>query len=397
LIFHQSLGGLPRPFWLLWGGQLITSVGGFVMPFLALYLTGQRGYSASFTGVALAAFATGSGIGTLAGGLISDRLGRRPVLVAGEFLAVAGMVLLSTASSKALVIAGMLVVGTGLNSTRPARAAAVADLVSEIDRQRAYSLLYWATNLGFSVSAVAAGTIAAHGFTPLFIVNILANVLAGILVYRWVPETRTEVAERPVRGAGEPARVGGNRAFIVLLGCVPILGFLFQQPLVTLPLTMTADHSSPADYGLVMMTNGLVIALMQLPLTRIVTGVRAEVALAVGIVVTGIGMGLTAAAHSVPAYAGTVVVWSLGEIVVWPTCTALVAKLAPAHARGVYHGWFLAVWSGSVIVANLLSGQLIQTFGTALVWTACVIPALVAASVVLMLPRLTSPEYSWRS
>jgi predicted MFS family arabinose efflux permease len=390
---RSTMGGLPRPFWWLWAGMLITSAGGFVLPFLAIYLTDQRGYSASFTGLTLAMFGVGSGIASLLGGILADRLGRRVVLLASEALAVTGMVLLGTARSEALVLVGTLVVGVGLNATRPARAAAVADLVDQADRPRAYSLLYWATNLGFSVAAVTAGSAAEHGFLILFVVNALANATAGVVVYRWVPETRPE---RPARSAatrreatGRPSpAVHRDRPFLVLLGSVLLLGILFQQPLIALPLTMTADHLSPADYGLAMMMNGLVIAALQLPLTRLAGRLRPESALAAATVATGLGMGLTALVHSLPGYAATVVIWSLGEIVVWPTCMALVAALAPAHAHGTYQGWFLSMWSAAVALAPLISGQLIQAFSTAVVWAGCLALALAAASAHLLLGQL---------
>ncbi|MEW2544881.1 MFS transporter [Streptomyces sp. NPDC047002] len=390
------MSGLPRPFWWLWTGMLITSAGGFVLPFLAIYLTGQRGYSASFTGLTLAVFGVGSGIASLLGGVLADRLGRRTVLLASEALAVTGMVVLGTARSEALVLVGTLVVGVGLNATRPARAAAVADLVDEADRPRAYSLLYWATNLGFSVAAVTAGSAAEHGFVILFVVNALANLAAGAVVYRWVPETRPAPAARGAAPDGGKAvrpavAVHRDRPFLVLLGSVLLLGVLFQQPLVALPLTMTSDHLSPADYGLAMMMNGLVIAVLQLPLTRLAGRLRPEAALAAATAVTGLGLGLTALVHSLPGYATTVVIWSLGEIVVWPTCMALVAALSPPHAHGTYQGWFLSVWSAAVALAPLLSGQLIEAFDTAVVWAMCLVLALAAACAHLLLVRLRRP------
>ncbi|MEU8785339.1 MFS transporter [Streptomyces sp. NPDC048637] len=391
---RTSLSGLPRPFWWLWGETLITSAGGFVLPFLAIYLTSVRGYSVAFASVALTVFGVGSGIASLVGGVLADRLGRRSVLLASEVLAVVGMLALGTARTQAMVLVGTLVVGVGLNATRPARAAAVADLVAGEDRNRAFSLLYWGTNLGSSVAAVSAGIAAEHGFFLLFAVNAVANLAAGAVVYRCVPETRPEpTGPRPGTTALPAGAVYRDRPFLVLLGSVLLLGILFQQPLVALPLTMTADGLSPASYGLAMMMNGLVIAVFQIPLTRLAGRLRPEFALAAASALTGIGLGCTAAVHSVPGYAATVVLWSLGEIVIWPTCMTLVAALAPPHQQGAYQGWFLSVWSVSVALAPLLSSQLIGAFdGTTAVWAACLALALLAAAAHLLLARLRRPD-----
>lgn len=220
-------------------------------------------------------------------------------------------------------------------------------------------------------------------------VNACANLAAGVVVYRCVPETRPEPVPRPGTKALPAGAVHRDRPFLVLLGSVLPLGILFQQPLVALPLTMTADGLSPAGYGLAMMMNGLVIVVFQIPLTRLAGRLRPEFALAAASALTGIGLGCTAAVHSVPGYAATVVLWSLGELVIWPTCMTLVAALAPPHQQGAYQGWVLSVWSVSVALAPLFSSQLIGAFdGTAVVWTACLILALIAATAHLLLARL---------
>ncbi|ARF81995.1 MDR family MFS transporter [Kitasatospora aureofaciens] len=382
-------GGLPGPFWWLWGGTLVTSAGGFVVPFMTIYLTTVRGYSVFFTGLTLTTFGVGSGIASLFGGILADRVGRRTVLLASEVLTVAGMLGLGLAHGRVPVLLFTLTVGVGLNATRPARAAAVADLVALEDLPRAYSLIYWATNLGFSVAAVTAGLAASHGFLLLFLVNAVANLLAGVMVYLRVPETRP-----PPESAGVTDAAGAQRpphrapGFPVLLGSVLMLGLLFQQPLVALPLTMTGDGLSAADYGAAMMMNGLVIAVLQLPLTRLAGRLRPEHALAVATLVTGLGMGLTAAVHGTVGYGATVVLWSLGEIVVWPTCMALVAALSPPDRQGGYQGWFLSVWSVSVALAPVLSARVIEASGTTAVWGACLCLAVVCAGCHLLLARL---------
>ncbi len=72
---------LPRAFWVLFVGTLINRVGGFVVPFLALYLTNQRSIPISRAGLIVSLFGAGSFIAQLSGGELADRLGRKPVLL----------------------------------------------------------------------------------------------------------------------------------------------------------------------------------------------------------------------------------------------------------------------------------------------------------------------------
>jgi hypothetical protein len=72
---------LPPEFWFLWLGTVINRLGGFVVPFLSLYLTSELGVPVGEAGVVVALFGAGSFAAQLTGGELTDRLGRRPVLL----------------------------------------------------------------------------------------------------------------------------------------------------------------------------------------------------------------------------------------------------------------------------------------------------------------------------
>src|SRR4026209_1099501 len=73
--------GLPPTYWLLWSGTLINRLGGFVIPFLTLYLTSQRDVPVSQAALMVSLFGAGSFLSQLIGGELTDRLGRRPVML----------------------------------------------------------------------------------------------------------------------------------------------------------------------------------------------------------------------------------------------------------------------------------------------------------------------------
>src|SRR6516165_125883 len=80
---RARVGGLPRPFWVLWSGTLINRIGYMVEPFLAYYLTGVRGLSLATTGTIIAVSGAGSVVSQLVSGSLSDRIGRRAMLTIG--------------------------------------------------------------------------------------------------------------------------------------------------------------------------------------------------------------------------------------------------------------------------------------------------------------------------
>src|SRR5688572_24981547 len=79
-----SLRALPRAAWVLFAGTFINRFGGFVVPFLTLYLTGQ-GYSPGAAGLAVSAYGAGNLLASLVGGHLADRLGRWETIVLSTF------------------------------------------------------------------------------------------------------------------------------------------------------------------------------------------------------------------------------------------------------------------------------------------------------------------------
>ena len=182
--------GLPRGYWLLWAGTLINRLGGFVAPFLTLYLTGQRGVLISQAALMISLLGAGSFISQLTGGELTDRLGRRPMMLASFFVTPVFMLLLGFARSLWMIAGCTFLLGFFTDLYRPAVSAAVADLVAPEARTRAYGYIYWAINLGAAVAPVAAGLLAGWSYLALFIADAATTLVFGLLVFFGFRETR---------------------------------------------------------------------------------------------------------------------------------------------------------------------------------------------------------------
>src|SRR3954469_7569110 len=78
---RETVSGLPREFWWLWTSTLVNRLGAFVATFMALYLTLDRGYSASYAGLVASLYGLGGVVSSIGAGVMTDRLGRRPTLL----------------------------------------------------------------------------------------------------------------------------------------------------------------------------------------------------------------------------------------------------------------------------------------------------------------------------
>ncbi|MGZ4385202.1 MAG: MFS transporter, partial [Gaiellaceae bacterium] len=143
---------------------------------------------------------------------------------------------------------------------------------------------------------------------------------------------------------------------------------------------------SSADFGLLMAMNGIVITFCELPLTSLTQRLPALPVMAAGQLLLGIGFGVTAFAHTLPALLGTVSIWTMGEMVNAPVSSAYLASLSPEHLRGRYAGAQSSTWALATVLAPGLGGVL---FGIdeRLLWLTCLLLAVTAASILLLGPR----------
>ncbi|MFE3107945.1 MDR family MFS transporter [Kitasatospora indigofera] len=379
---RETLGGLPRQFWWLWTSTLVNRLGGFVVTFLALYLTADRGYSASYAGLVAALFGLGSAVAAIGAGVLTDRAGRRPTLVAAQLGTAVFTAVLGFSDGPVTIAVVAFLVGLFNNASRPAVSAMIADLVPAADRVRAYSLNYWAINIGFGVSAAAAGLIATHGYLTLFLLDALSTLLCAVVVFVKIPETRPDTpALRPDGPAVGLATVFRDARFMTVVALNLLLALVAQQGSTTLAVDMGQAGISSSRYGLVIGLNGLLIVLLQIPVTRLMEGRNRTALLVAGALLTGWGFGLTAlAGSSATFFAVTVAIWTIGEIMNAPTMMGLVAELSPAHARGRYQGVYSLSWSLASFLGPAAGGLLLQYAGGGAVWGACAVCGTLAAA-----------------
>ena len=383
---RQAAGGLPRTFWLLWAGTLINRLGAFVVIFLAIYLTGERGFSQSQAGLVIGLYGAGGAIGTMAGGVLADRWGRRPTMLTAQFGAAALMLCLGLAHAYWEIVVAAFLLGIFAEGVRPAFSAMMVDVVPDRDRVRAFSLTYWAINLGFACAAVGAGLAAQVDYLLLFLVDAGTTLVTALISLIFVAETRPvrAVVARASAGIGTVFADRTFMGFVVLnLGVVIVI---FQH-MSSLPIAMSADGLGPATFGWVIAVNGVMIVAGQLFIPRLIDGRNRNRVLALATLIIGVGFGLVAFAGSAWFFALTVVIWTLGEMLQSPSNSALIAELSPSALRGRYQGVNSLSWSVGAAVAPIAGGFVQEHLGDATLWLGCfVMAALVAGGQVLSGP-----------
>ncbi|MEV8351270.1 MDR family MFS transporter [Streptomyces niveus] len=388
---RRSVSGLPREFWWLWTSTLVNRLGAFVATFMVLYLTIERGYSASYAGLVASLHGLGGVVSAVGAGVMTDRLGRRPTLLIAQLSTAASVALLGFMQHPAAIAAVAFLVGMTSNASRPAVQAMMADIVKPEDRVRAFSLNYWAINLGFAISSVAAGFIAEYSYLAGFLGEAAMTLACAVVIFLKLPESRPERA--PADGTSEPAAEVGMRTvlrdgrFMSVVGLSFVVALIFQQGFVGLPVAMGTDGFSSSDFGMIIAFNGVLIVALQIPVTRFIEHRDTRRLLILSSALAGYGFGLTAFAGSLAVYALAVLVWTIAEIINAPTQTSLVVRLSPVHGRGRYQGMYTMSWAVAGLIAPLMSGFLIDHYGADWLWGVCAVLGTMAAGGYWLLMR----------
>ena len=374
-----SLQALPRAAWILFAGTFLNKFGGFVVPFLTLYLTG-RGYSIGQAGLAVSAYGMGNLGASLLGGHLADKIGRRKTILLSMFSGAAAMMLLSQAHGLAWII--LLTALTGLTNEfyRPASQALLADIVPPEQRVTAFAGLRASFNAGFAFGPATAGLLAAYGYFWLFAGDAATSVLFGLVAMLALPQgSRTASQNASWREALRVLRRDRNLHQLLLANFS--IGLVFFQLGSTYGLHITQMGFSPAVYGAVVSLNGALIVFCELPLTRFTRKFPARHCMAAGYLICAGGFALNAFAHSIPALVLCMIVFTIGEMITMPTAAAYLANLAPAELRGRYMGVSGLTWATALIIGPV-SGLKLFAAAPTVYWAASAVIGVFAAFII---------------
>jgi MFS family permease len=370
---------LPRSYWVIWFAILTNKMGSFVVPFLALYLTQKRGMAIGDAGLVVSLYGLGCVIANSAGGALADRLGRLATIRLGMLSSAVAMVAVGLSQSTMQVIVAVFLLGLVNDIHRPALMALISDLVPAESRLRAFSLAYWANNLGFTMAPIIAGLLTKISFLALFLGDAATTLVCLGLILWKVPEPQSQGPRAPAPGWAGLSSPFSDRVFLAFLGITFLMAFLFRQMTVALPAAMTARGLSGRDYGLAIAVNGFLVISLQPFTSRWVARYSRPTMLAAAAVLAGVGFGLNLVAYSLAGYAFAVAVWTLGEILMVPFNASIVADLSPSDQRGRYHGAYNMAWSFSLLTAPALGSQILARAGQEALWTLCAAIGLVVA------------------
>ncbi len=392
----RGLGGLPREVWLLFATNLINRAGMMVLPFLVLYLTRELAFSPARAGAMLAVYGGSAIVFGPIGGRLSDRIGALRVMRAS--LIASGTVLMLFPLARSFgAVAAMTILWAGCAEMfRPASLAAITHVVRPEQRRQAFALNRLAINLGMSIGPALGGFLATVSFRAMFTVDAVTTLLAGAVLaltpWRAFSGVNSEATKREGRAVG-PATIFHDTFFLVFLGGVFLVGIVFFQHESALPLYLVQYLGlSPAFYGLLFTINTLLIVALEVPINTATAHWPNARLLIIGCLLFAVGFGALGVIVSPAGVIATVVVWTFGEMMLFPAMSMHMGEVAPESRRGVYMGAYSMSLSLALTVGPWMGTQLLAEFGPVNVWSVMFgLGALAAVLMAYAAPRARPP------
>lgn len=323
---------LPPGFATLWAAVALDLVGfGIVLPILPRYAE-RFGATPAVAGALVATFSLAQLVFSPLLGRLSDRIGRRPVLIVSLAGTAVGSLVTGLAGSLWVLFAGRVIDGASGASVSVAQAA-VTDMAAPSERARLLGLLGAAFGIGF-VAGPAIGAMAALGgpHVPFFAAAVLAGANA-VVAARRLPETRPErPAGVPVAGSSAVrARDVGGLLALAFAALVAFSAFEATFALFGKDRLGLTEASTYAVFALV----GLAIAAVQGGAVRpAVARLGERGALAAGLGCNAAGLALVAVSRSWWSLAPALGLVTFGQGLAMPSLTATLAGRADAGGRG---------------------------------------------------------------
>ncbi|MEQ8705774.1 MAG: MFS transporter [Phaeodactylibacter sp.] len=391
-VYVDAFRGLSKEIWLLSSVMLINRAGAMVLPFLSVYLTQQVGFSLAQTGWIMSSFGAGSVLGAYLGGKMVDRIGFYETQFWSLFLS--GFLFIALGQVEGFYpICGMVfLTSTVMDAFRPANFAAIAAYSQSTNRTRAVALLRLAINLGWAIGPAAGGMIAiAYGYEWLFWADGLTCIAAALFFRAALPKRFLETEEEE---ATESKIFNGkayhDRPYLFFLLLALLNAIAFMQLFSTLPVYFKQEVLlDEGQIGRLMAMNGLVIALVEMPLIYLLEQrFRATQIITIGtfmigltyLLFSGLGEGAGVALSAM-------LMLTFGEMLSLPFIATMAMNFTNKRNRGAYMGLFTVTYSLSHVIAPNLGLQVVAWAGFGTLWYLLFTASVLAAAGFWLLRR----------
>lgn len=350
---------LPRGFWIIWTTVALDLVGfGIVAPILGVYAE-RFGANAFTVGLLFASFSLAQFIGAPLLGRLSDRVGRKPIILMSLFGTAIASVITGAAGVLWLLFLGRIIDGASGSSVSVAQAS-VADVVPGKDHARAFGLLGAAFGVGFVLGPALGALSALRGpHLPFYVAGAIAFINGSVAIFR-LPETHHHRREKHAEQKSIHSRELWRLVIVAFIAIAAFSGFEATFAL----LAKSRFHLGEAGIAVIFICIGVFLVVVQAFFVRPIgakIGVRGSVS--AGLVFNAAGLATLAFADHWAVLIPALVLLTVGQGLTAPNFTAMVSGGVTPQQRGEALGFNQSASALARVIGPALAGFLFHHIG----------------------------------
>jgi len=351
-----------------------------ILPVFALYAEHLDGVTPMLIGLALGAYGLTMALLQIPFGMLSDRIGRKPVITAGLIIFAIGSVVAASSHDIWGVIFGRALQGAG--AIAAAMMALLADLTREEIRTRATAMIGMSIGMSFTVSLILGPWLdAAIGVNGIFWLTAVLAVGAIVVLHTMIPTPEHSSFHRDAETV--PAQLGGALRNVELLRLdfgILVLHSIMTAMFIALPYVLRDNLDLPSLHHSWVYLPILVVA-MGLMVPMVIIGEKRKKLKQVfvaAIALIALSAAVLAFSHSgwVGVIAG-LLIFFVAYNVLEATLPSLVSRIAPIDGKGTAMGVYSTSQFLGAFVGGAGGGVLLGQFGVNGVFIACAVAALI--------------------
>jgi DHA1 family tetracycline resistance protein-like MFS transporter len=365
---------------------------GIIIPLLPFYAQ-TFGASPLVIGLLFASFSVSQLVAAPILGDLSDRWGRRPVLIFSLLGTVVSFVMLALAQSLAVLFAARIVDGLSGGNITTARAY-IADITTEENRAKAFGVLGAAFGLGFIVGPALGAAFSHISYTAPIWAAAVITVVATALAYFWLPET----VHRAHAGGRAPWQALADLWGRTHLRRLFTIDFVYWTAFAVYQTTFALFGAhrfgfDAAHTGYLLSAFGFLGVVVQGGLVGpVVSALGERQTLALGLLFAAVGWGGSAMTHSIPVFVGMLVPGAIGIGLTNATLSSLISKAAPRSEQGRVQGAAGALESLGRTIGPVWGNGTLQKFGEGAAYGSAAIALLAISALAMGLRRMMNDE-----
>ena len=373
---RKTYAEFPPLFWTVVVTLFIDSIGSTLLfPFFALYITQKFGVGMTEAGVLIGMSSLFGLVGSVIGGALTDKFGRRRLILFGLVFSALSSLLFGLAWDIRILYLLVVIVGLLSRISIPAHDAMMADILPESKRQEGFGITRVAFNFAWIFGTALGGLIAARSFLALFLVDAFLSIIVAIILYVYLPETRPRPQDEEKKS--EPLRktiagygiVLGDLAYMVftLAGMISLL--VYQQQYSSLSVYLRDVHQiSSQNYGVILAVAGLEVVLFQIWISRKIKKYPPFLTMVFGTLFFIAGFTMIGFVRGIALFMLCITIITIGEMITFPTNRAIAANFAPTEMRGRYMAIYDLGWALPATFGPAAAGLILDHYDPNLLW-----------------------------